>query len=158
MIFDSVYWGRNEKDNTSSVINDLGYLIPYDGSLKKHSRNISMETLKTNISKSLKARHVFYVMDACYGGLMTDKRAIHQQTDRDLIALQKLAKDDVRQVLTAGSKGETVLDGINGHSVFTGRLIEVLEAQNDFITANEIQAIITRNVISDARLQSGICR
>ncbi len=145
-----VFWAGHGTQQENTRYGDLGYLIPYDGSLKKHSRNISMETLKTNISKSLKARHVFYVMDACYGGLMTDKRAIQQQTNRDLTALRQLAKEDVRQVLTAGSKGETVLDGINGHSVFTGRLIEILEAQNDFITANEIQAIITRNVTSDA--------
>jgi formylglycine-generating enzyme required for sulfatase activity len=109
-----------------------------------------METLKTDISKSLRARHVFYVMDACYGGLMADKRATNQDTQRTLKALQQIAKDDVRQVLTAGSKGEQVLDGTNGHSVFTYRLIEALESAGDFITANEIQAIITRNVAIDA--------
>lgn len=145
-----VFWAGHGTQQENTKYGDLGYLIPYDGSWKRHSRNISMETIKTDISKSLKARHIFYVMDACYGGLMTDKRAINPQTNRDLKALQQLAKEDVRQVLTAGSKGEQVLDGIRGHSVFTTRLIEALEAAGDFITANEIQAIISRNVISDA--------
>ena len=150
-----VFWAGHGTQQENTRYGDLGYLIPYDGSWKKHSRNISMDTLKNEISKSLKARHIFYVMDACYGGLMTDKRALTHQTGHDdLLALQKIAKEDVRQVLTAGSKGETVLDGINGHSVFTGRLIEALEAQSDFITANEIQAIITRNVSSDAMKQN----
>ncbi|MDO9068797.1 MAG: caspase family protein [Deltaproteobacteria bacterium] len=145
-----VFWAGHGTQQESSRFGELGYLIPYDGSWKKHSSNLSMETLKSEISKSLKARHVFYVMDACYGGLMADKRNINQKTLRDLKALQQIAKEDVRQVLTAGSKGEQVLDGTNGHSVFTWRLIEALEAAGDFITANEIQAIITRNVASDA--------
>jgi hypothetical protein len=145
-----VFWAGHGTQQENITYGDIGYLIPYDGSWKRQSRNISMETIKTDISKSLKARHVFYGMDACYGGLMTDKRAINPQTNRDLKALQQLAKEDVRQVLTAGSKGEQVLDGIRGHSVFTARLIEALEATGDFITANEIQAIISRNVISDA--------
>lgn len=145
-----IFWAGHGTQQENTKYGDLGYLIPYDGSWKKHSRNISMETIKTDISKSLRARHVFYVMDACYGGLMTDKRAINPQTNRDLKALQQLAREDVRQVLTAGSKGEQVLDGVRGHSVFTGRLIEALEAAGDFITANEIQAIIIRNVASDA--------
>ena len=40
--------------------------------------------------------------------------------------------------------------GPKGHSVFTGRLIEVLEATGDFITANEIQAILKEKVYKDA--------
>lgn len=114
-----VFWAGHGTQQESSRFGELGYLIPYDGSWKKNSSNLSMETLKSEISKSLKARHVFYVMDACYGGLMADKRNINQKTQRDLKALQQIAKEDVRQVLTAGSKGEQVLDGTNGHSVFS---------------------------------------
>jgi len=55
-------------------------------------------------------------------------------------------------VLTAGTKGQEVLDsGRNGHSVFTGRLIELLETRDDFVTANEIQAAIREKVSGDAR-------
>jgi hypothetical protein len=66
--------------------------------------------------------------------------------------LREITKERVRQILTAGSKGQEVLDGgPNGHSVFTGRLIEVLEATGDFITANEIQAILKEKVYGDAK-------
>ena len=52
----------------------------------------------------------------------------------------------------AGSKGQEVLDGgPKGHSVFTGRLIEVLEARGDFVTASEIQAILKEKVYGDAQ-------
>ncbi len=145
-----VFWAGHGTQQENNRFGEIGELIPYDGSSKKHSKNISMQVLKESISKSLKARHVLYVMDSCYGGLMADTRDIPKQTQRDLKALQVLAKEDVREIFTAGSKGEQVLDGINGHSVFTYRLIEALEAAGDFITANEIQGIITRNVISDA--------
>jgi hypothetical protein len=58
-------------------------------------------------------------------------------------------------VLTAGGKNQEVLDGgNNGHSVFTGRLIELLEKTDDFITANEIQAIIKEKVNGDARARN----
>ncbi|MDP2806230.1 MAG: SUMF1/EgtB/PvdO family nonheme iron enzyme, partial [Gallionellaceae bacterium] len=64
-------------------------------------------------------------------------------------------KERVRQVLTAGGKNQEVLDGgNNGHSVFTGRLIELLENTGDFITANEIQAIIKEKVNGDARARN----
>jgi len=65
--------------------------------------------------------------------------------------MKEITKERVRQVLTAGGKGQEVLDGgRNGHSVFTGRLIEILEAAGDYITANEIQAIIKEKVYGDA--------
>jgi Protein of unknown function (DUF1566) len=58
-------------------------------------------------------------------------------------------------VLTAGGKGEEALDGgPNGHSVFTGRMIEILESTTDFITANELQASIREKVYSDARARN----
>jgi hypothetical protein len=58
-------------------------------------------------------------------------------------------------VLTAGGKGEEALDGgPRGHSVFTGRLIEILESAPDFITANELQASIREKVYSDAQARN----
>jgi len=41
--------------------------------------------------------------------------------------------------------------GPRGHSVFTGRFIEVLENTDDFITATEVSAIVKEKVFSDAR-------
>jgi len=41
--------------------------------------------------------------------------------------------------------------GPRGHSVFTGRFIEVLENTDDFITATEVSAIVKERVFSDTR-------
>ena len=134
---------------------EIGYLIPHDGQVGRLSSVISMADLRDTVSKAIPAKHVFYVVDACYGGLLTATRSIDKTPRRDLEYLKEIAREPVRQVLTAGGKGEEVLDGgANGHSVFTGRLIEALERAGDFITANEIQAILREKVYGDARARN----
>lgn len=144
-----LFWaghGNQEKSN----FGDLGYLVPYDGSTEEIYRNITMAEIRDTISKKIPAKHVFYVMDACYSGLLTT-RSVDNKPRRDLAYLKEISKESVRQVLTAGGKDEEALDGgPMGHSVFTGRLIELLQNATDFITANELQASIRERVYSDA--------
>ena len=144
-----IFWaGHGNQD--SSADGEIGYLIPYDGSADEIYKNITMTEIRDTVSKKLPAKHVFYAFDACYSGLLTT-RGVDTKSRRDLAYMKEITKERVRQVLTAGSKGQEVLDGgRNGHSVFTGRLIEILEAQGDYITANEIQAIIKEKVYGDA--------
>jgi len=148
-----LFWaghGNQEK----SEYGDLGYLIPYDGATDKIRKNISMAEIRDTISKTIPAKHIFYVMDACYSGLLAS-RSVDGRTRRDLGYLKEITKESARQVLTAGGKGEEALDGgPNGHSVFTGRMIEILESTTDFITANELQASIREKVYSDARARN----
>jgi hypothetical protein len=144
-----LFWaghGNQEK----SEYGEIGYLIHYDGATDKIRKNITMAEIRDTISKKIPAKHVFYVMDACYSGLLTT-RTVDGKTRRDLSYLKEITKESARQVLTAGGKGEEALDGgPKGHSVFTGRLIEILENAPDFITANELQASIKEKVHSDA--------
>ena len=131
---------------------DLGFLIPYDGSLKEQEmyRNISMQQIKADISPAITSKHLYFIFDACFAGLMLDTRATHVQPTRDLSYLQAITKEQVRQVLTAGDKGQTVLDGgPRGHSVFTGRLVEILEGVEDYLTARELGQKIKK---------AGLCR
>jgi hypothetical protein len=149
-----IFWAGHGNQESSRE-GDLGYLIPYDGDIKKIRTNITMDEIRNTISKKIPAKHIFYVMDACYSGLLTETRSIDKAPRRDLAYLQDITKERVRQVLTAGSKGQEVLDGgANGHSVFTGRLIELLEKAGDFITANEIQVVIKEKVNGDARARN----
>ncbi len=145
-----IFWaGHGNQEETAE--GDIGYLIPYDGATDKIRKNITMTEIRDTISKKIPAKHVLYVMDACYSGLLTT-RSVDTNSRRDLAYIKSITKERVRQVLTAGSKGEEVLDGgPKGHSVFTGRLIEALESAGDFITANEIQAILKEKVYGDAR-------
>lgn len=145
-----IFWaGHGNQENTSE--GELGYLIPFDGNSEGIYGNVTMDQLKNDISKAIPAKHVFYAFDACYSGLLTS-RAVDKKINRDLAYLKEITKERVRQVLTAGGKGQEVLDGgPRGHSVFTGRLIEALEAAGDYITANEIQTILKERVYQDAR-------
>jgi len=132
---------------------DLGYLVPYDGSLNASTmyKNISMQQVKSDICVSITAKHVFFVFDACFAGLMLDTRATLSKPSRDFSYLKAITDEQVRQVLTAGSKGETVLDGgPGGHSVFTGRLIQALENTEDYITARELGQYLKKRVYGDA--------
>jgi len=132
---------------------DLGYLIPCDGSLDSSEmyKNISMQQVKSDICVSINAKHVFFVFDACFAGLMLDTRATLIKPSRDLSYLNAITKEHVRQVLTAGAKGQTVLDGgPGGHSVFTGRFIQALENVEDYITARELGQYLKKRVYGDA--------
>jgi len=144
-----LFWAGHGNQEKSDY-GEIGYLIPYDGAMDKIRKNLTMAEIRDTISKKIPAKHVFYVMDACYSGLLTT-RAVGGKTRRDLSYLREITKESARQVLTAGGKGEEALDGgPKGHSVFTGRLIEILESASDFITANELQASIREKVFSDA--------
>jgi uncharacterized caspase-like protein len=132
---------------------DLGYLVPYDGSLDSSEmyKNISMQQIKSDICVSILAKHVFFVFDACFAGLMLDTRSTLAKSSRDFSYLKAITNEQVRQVLTAGAKGETVLDnGPGGHSVFTGRLIEALKNTEDYITARELGQYLKKRVYGDA--------
>lgn len=148
-----VFWaGHGYTEKTSR--GDLGYLVPFDGTFEESQlyENISMTMIKDDISKRIPAKHIFYVMDSCYSGLLVSKRGATRKTARDFNYLQEITKEEACQVLTAGSKDQQVLDGgPRGHSVFTGRFIEVLENADDFITATEVSAIVKERVFSDAR-------
>jgi uncharacterized caspase-like protein len=132
---------------------ELGYLIPYDGSLERTGmhRNISMQQIKADICPLIPAKHVFFVMDACFGGLLLDQRAVDVKPGRDAAYLREITGEQVRQALTAGQADEAVLDGgPRGHSVFTGRFIEALEQVKDYVTARQLITRLSKQVYGDA--------
>jgi uncharacterized caspase-like protein len=116
-------------------------------------------TLIKEISQTLYAKHIFYIMDCCYSGLLLrGGESLKEPSDRANYGfLKALARDRVRQVLTAGGKGQPVLDGgLENHSVFTGRLLQGLQGEADFnddgfITAEEISFFVRQRVYTDVK-------
>jgi len=138
--------------------NAVGYLLPHDGAFAEQdpawSNNISMNVIKHDWSNLIRAKHVFYVMDACYSGLMATRDVRQRRTEpADLPYLREITSEPVRIVLTAGQAGQTVLDGGDGsgHSVFTSRFLDALQREQDFVTALELAADLKRKVAADAR-------
>jgi uncharacterized caspase-like protein len=130
---------------------EIGYLVPYDAELSDYSTFIRWDELTRN-SELIRAKHVLFVMDTCYGGL-----ALTRNTQPGSARfLKDMMLRYSRQVLTAGKADEVVADSggpLPGHSVFTGHLIEGLRGKaatdNNIITASGVMAYVYGKVAND---------
>jgi len=120
---------------------NLGYIIPVDSDPQQISADAIPMTELQNIAESMNAKHVLFVMDACYSGLGLTRGGSTQ-------FLKENARRTARQMLTAGGADQLVADGgPNGHSVFTWTLLQALNGKADLngdglITATELAAFV----------------
>ncbi|MBV7538035.1 polysaccharide deacetylase family protein [Duganella sp. sic0402] len=127
---------------------NLGYIIPADSDPQQVSVDAIPMTDLQNIAESLNAKHVFFVMDACYSGLGLTRGGGSNAFLRDN------ARRIGRQMLTAGGADQMVADGgPGGHSVFTWTLLQALNGKADLngdglITATELAAYVAPAVSS----------
>ena len=109
---------------TQGLRGPVGYLVPVDGHTDKLNSLIRWDELTRN-AELIPAKHILFIIDACYSGLMI-QRVIPPGTGRFVNdMLQRVS----RQVITAGKADETVADGggpAGKNSIFTGYLIEGL--------------------------------
>ncbi|MEO7105827.1 MAG: polysaccharide deacetylase family protein [Rhodoferax sp.] len=121
---------------------DLGYIIPVDSDPNQIATDAIPMTELQNIAESLTAKHVLFVMDACYSGLGLTRGGGSSNFLRDN------GKRLGRQMLTAGGADQLVADGgPNGHSIFTWTLLQGLAGKADLngdgiITATELAAYV----------------
>lgn len=122
---------------------DLGYIIPVDSDPQQLASDaIAMSDLQ-NIAESLQAKHVLFVMDACYSGL-----GLTRGGPSSSAYLRENARRIARQMLTAGGADQQVADsGPNGHSVFTWVVLQALAGKGDLngdglITGTELAAYV----------------
>jgi uncharacterized caspase-like protein len=130
---------------------EVGYLVPIDGDIDDISTLIKWDYL-TDDSDLIPAKHILFIMDACYGGLALtrsffpgSKRFLHNM-------LQRFS----RQVITAGKADEVVSDSggpIPNHSVFTGHLLEGLKGKamrdDGILTASSLMSYVYERVSKD---------
>ena len=98
---------------------ELGYLLPVDGDSENlHLSSIGMDELR-KIALMSKAKHILYLVDACYGGIAAiGSRGLDPKETPDYI--KKITTDKTRQIITAGRKGEKVIEKSEWeHSAFT---------------------------------------
>jgi len=130
---------------------DLGYIIPVDSDPNQIATDAIPMTELQNIAESLTAKHVLFVMDACYSGLGLTRGSGPGNFLRDN------AKRLGRQMLTAGGADQLVADGgPNGHSIFTWTLLQGLAGKGDLngdgiITATELAAYVAPAVAAVSR-------
>jgi len=126
---------------------EMGYLLPVDGDNENlFVTSIAMDDLK-RISLMSKAKHLLYLVDACYGGLLTIGTR----------GLDSKSTPNSRQIITAGGRGEKVIEKAEwGHSAFTLNLNRGLKDGNadmnadGYITANELGLFLSQKVTIDS--------
>jgi len=119
---------------------DLGYIVPADSDPNQFATDAIPMTEIQNIAESLSAKHVLFVMDACYSGLGLTRGGGN--------FLKENARRIGRQMLTAGGTDQLVADGgPGGHSIFSWTLLQGLQGKADLngdglITATELAAYV----------------
>ena len=95
---------------------------------------------------------MFFVMDACYGGLALTRSLVQAGGMR---FLRDMLQRFSRQVLTAGKADEMVADANGprpGHSLFTGHLLDALDGAattEGVVTASGVMAYVYQKVARD---------
>jgi hypothetical protein len=134
---------------------EVGFLVPVDGNPGDLATLLRWDDLTRN-AELIDAKHMFFVMDACYGGLAV-QRTVPSGSSR---FLKDMLQRYTRQVLTAGKGDETVADSGGprpNHSIFTGHLLDALEGKaadpTGTLTANAVMAYVYEHVSNDPHSQ-----
>lgn len=135
----------------TGIRGEVGYLVPCDADKTDFSTFIRWDEFTRN-AEIVHAKHMLFIMDACYGGLALT-RSLHSGSAR---FLKDMMLRYSRQVLTAGKADEVVSDSggpLPQHSVFTGHLIEGLcgkaATKQGVITANGLMSYVYNKVAND---------
>ena len=114
-----VFFAGHGKTDRLRSGEEEGYLIPVDGDPGRlFSTAIGMTALR-QISERLSAKHILYIVDACYSGYAIYNRSISE----DL--LEEMLKKPAIQILTAGRQQDEAQERA-GHGVFTDVLVQGL--------------------------------
>ena len=104
---------------------EMGFLIPVDGEKGDlYGTSLEMDELR-KVSSLSKAKHILYLVDACYGGLAAiNARALDVSSSG---FIDKITRNKSRQIITAGGRGEPVIEKAEwGHSAFTLNILRGL--------------------------------
>ena len=138
---------------------EMGYLLPVDGNnTDLYISSIKMDEIQT-ISLRSEAKHILYLIDACYGGIASvGARGLDAESTPNY--LQKITQYKSRQIISAGGRGEQVIEKAKwGHSAFTKNLLSGLgdfKADTDsdgIITAQELGTYLKKKVTIDSNNQ-----
>lgn len=134
---------------------DSGFLVPVDGTPDDTSTLLPWDDL-VNTAHLIPAKHILFIMDACYGGLI-GVRGLAPGSKR---FVRDMMSRYTRQFLAAGKPDQVVADGggpRKGHSLFTGHLLEGLDgglqATDGIISANPVMAYVYDRVTREPQSQ-----
>lgn len=130
---------------------EAGFLVPVDGKPDDLTTLIRWDEFTRN-ADLIRAKHMLFVMDACYGGLALTRFT----SPGSMRFIKNMLQRFSRQVITSGKADEAVSDSggpKSGHSIFTGYFLEALDGaaapRDGFITANNVMAYVYDRVAKD---------
>ena len=130
----------------------MGYLLPVGADPANIVGTAMPMSEVKDMASLLKAKHVFFAVDACFSGLLA-ARSVPRAEKR--VDAAYLTRGRLRQILTAGERDQPVLEE-GGHGLFTRRLLEAMEGEADnsprdgVLTAMEVTAFVQGRVIASS--------
>ena len=128
---------------------EKGFILPFDANPNSYQMTCISTDQLNEFSEQIPAKHIYLVMDACYGGTIFTRGAslLPSETQNYFSAITGRR---ARQAITAGGRDQQVLDtGPGGHSVFTYNLIRGIREgfadlnHDSLITATELAAYVS---------------
>ena len=112
---------------------------------------VEMATLRSHIDP-LVAKHKLMLLDTCFSGFLTRRRALRPQDDR---RIEQWTREPVLQVLTAGTAGQTATELQRyGHGVFTYAVLQALRGNagpgDGLVSFSDLAGYVKRRVAEEA--------
>lgn len=153
-----VYYAGHGQDDKFEGSRTMGYLLPVDGELENiPGTGISMGVVR-ELADALPAKHVLFLIDACYGGVAGQQTRSLPETSEAYV--KQITRERGRQLITAGGADQEALEASDGgHGLFTAYLLKGLsdglaDLNGDgIIPASELYAYLDHRVFSEAQLR-----
>lgn len=153
------FFAGHGTDLKASDDSTKGYLVPVDGRIKEPKDLLPMDWIQVNLAadEKIKAKHILFLLDACSSGIVAARSSVSVDPSvRNYIS--ELLKRQARQVITAGTGNQQVLDGgYKGHSIFAGLILQGLDSKladlnNDYhVTATELGLFLSQRVYIESK-------
>jgi len=130
----------------------VGWWVPVEGRLGVPGPNI-MDAEIRNYVKSMKARHVYLVVDSCFSGtLFASTRALEEPITEKYFS--NLYAKKSRWGFTSGGTEPVTDQGVGGHSTFAYHFINFLKENTDpYLVPSQINAKVSRLVANNSDQQ-----
>lgn len=130
------YAGHGKMDEDAGI----GYWLLSDASMSSRVNWFSNSTI-TDYIKSIKARHIFLIADACYAGSIFYSRGVMDEAPP---SIADIYKNKSRTAMTSGGTTE-----VNDDSKFSEILLDLLRNNSDqYITSGQLFRSIERPVMT----------
>jgi len=151
-----IYFAGHGTDYIGRGGEKLGFIVPVDGEPSRlYATCLSMANLR-DAAKMMRARHVFYLIDACYSGMIGVARSMPKGYGWRYI--ERVWREQAVQIMTAGTKSQQVFEDARfggGHSAFAYHLLRGLDeglADSDgdgIVLPSELLAYLQPRVLRD---------